>query len=274
METQAQQRQSVRPVLIDTLDQSFGNSSRGIKRERNHRRNVYICLVINGVLIIALIIALGTLFSEYQKLLDRVSALESANALGMKEVPSEFRTQANLTVVENELKGLKAFYSQLNQSISSDTELITSHVKLLQRNDANQTNMLYSIFQGNFNGAVPSGAILMWRGSIIPSGWKICNGSNNTPDLRRRFIVGAGNGYALDDVGGQDSVTLQVSQIPQHKHTSTMIRQNAGFLGRGTTSQAWDTVSAGISQNTSSVGGGLPHENRPPYYALLFIMKI
>lgn len=51
---------------------------------------------------------------------------------------------------------------------------------------------------------VPSGAIIMWSGSIgsIPAGYVICNGSNGTPDLRDRFVVGAGNTYAVGNTGG------------------------------------------------------------------------
>jgi hypothetical protein len=51
---------------------------------------------------------------------------------------------------------------------------------------------------------VPSGAIMMWSGSIgsIPAGYVICNGSNGTPDLRDSFIVGAGNNFAVAGTGG------------------------------------------------------------------------
>lgn len=52
--------------------------------------------------------------------------------------------------------------------------------------------------------SVPAGAIIMWSGSIgsIPTGYVICNGSNGTPDLRDRFVVGAGNTYAVGNTGG------------------------------------------------------------------------
>jgi hypothetical protein len=52
--------------------------------------------------------------------------------------------------------------------------------------------------------AVPSGGIIAWSGSIgsIPTGYVICNGSNGTPDLRDRFIVGAGNTYSVGNTGG------------------------------------------------------------------------
>jgi hypothetical protein len=51
---------------------------------------------------------------------------------------------------------------------------------------------------------IPAGSIIMWSGSIgaIPVGYYLCNGSNGTPDLRDRFVVGAGNTYAVGNTGG------------------------------------------------------------------------
>ena len=60
---------------------------------------------------------------------------------------------------------------------------------------------------------VPTGAIIMWSGSIgsIPSGYVICNGSNGTPDLRDSFIVGSGNTYAVGNTGGFASSGIMTS---------------------------------------------------------------
>ena len=51
---------------------------------------------------------------------------------------------------------------------------------------------------------IPAGGIIMWSGSIgaIPTGYYLCNGSNGTPDLRDRFVVGAGSTYAVGNTGG------------------------------------------------------------------------
>jgi len=73
---------------------------------------------------------------------------------------------------------------------------------------------LYGIPSSTATGTtVPTGAIIMWSGSIgsIPSGYVICNGSNGTPDLRDRFVVGAGNTYSVGNTGGfTSSVTSAV----------------------------------------------------------------
>jgi microcystin-dependent protein len=78
---------------------------------------------------------------------------------------------------------------------------------------------------------VPSGGIIMWSGSVasIPSGWFLCDGTNSTPDLRNRFIVGAGDAYAVDATGGAASVTLTEAQLPAHTHgDGTLAAASAG----------------------------------------------
>ena len=185
--------------------------------------------------------------------------------------------------------------------------------------------------------------ILLWSGSAgsIPSGFVLCNGSNGTPDLRGRFVVGyhdSNGDYDVNDTGGAASVTLSTSQIPSHSHTTnnhthsfssshthgvsgsvscstnttgshshTWQRQdvgiNAGYRpwpanNNDVRSQDVSTSSAGDhshsfsgsfsvtsdsgtasgttgGQNptTNNEGGGGSHENRPPYYALCYIMK-
>lgn len=72
---------------------------------------------------------------------------------------------------------------------------------------------------GNFD-AIAAGIITMWSGAIgaIPSGWFLCDGTNGTPDLRDKFIVGAGSAYVVNATGGAATVTLSVAQTPAHTH--------------------------------------------------------
>ena len=60
---------------------------------------------------------------------------------------------------------------------------------------------------------VPRGGVILWHGSsdAIPKGWAICDGTQGTPDMRDRFVVGAGGKYALDGMGGAESATPDVS---------------------------------------------------------------
>ena len=153
-------------------------------------------------------------------------------------------------------------------------------------------------------GAFVTGMIIIWSGAAyaIPSGWVLCNGSNSTPDLRGRFVVGYhdGNGdYDVNDTGGAESVTLSTSQIPSHDHAfsgsgssshnhsftvnneydqlfhpkQSMIARGENKSGTESYGTSSATVSLSISGTTNSAGSGGSHENRPPYYALCYIMK-
>ena len=120
---------------------------------------------------------------------------------------------------------------------------------------------------------VPVGGIIMWSGATnnIPTGWALCDGQNGTPNLQDRFIVGAGSSYNVNDTGGEASVTLTLNQIPAHSHVyqNQVAVTNAG-------ERPWPANNNDCrldDANTSSQGGGQSHENRPPYYALCYIMK-
>lgn len=145
---------------------------------------------------------------------------------------------------------------------------------------------------------IPSGLIAMWSGTVatIPSGWALCNGANGTPNLQDRFIVGAGSAYSPGSTGGAASVTLTTAQMPVHSHGASTggagghshsyrTRANLTFGAEGgtTNTNVWkndDTISTSSvgdhshSVSISNAGSGNSHENRPPYYALAYIMKL
>ncbi len=129
------------------------------------------------------------------------------------------------------------------------------------------------------NGSIPIGGILVWSGSSasIPDGWVLCDGQNGTPDLRARFVLGAGGSYGVGAKGGSETVTLTVAQLPSHSHA---YRATGGqkALAWKNANEFYDK-SGHYSQHanspaTTSAGGGQPHPNMPPYYALCYIMRI
>lgn len=151
--------------------------------------------------------------------------------------------------------------------------------------------------QDGGNALMPSGMIMMWAGAVsqIPAGWVLCDGGNGTPNLRGLFVVGAGPGsYPVGDKGGANEVTLSVDQIPKHQHDYIIgsMRWGGGNApGRGATSgngfnSKFTKTDRGPndggdgdgdyppSGRDGGVGGGKAHENRPPYYALCYIMKV
>lgn len=134
--------------------------------------------------------------------------------------------------------------------------------------------MSTGILLGQNNSSIPSGLICIWSGSSsnIPNGWTLCDGNNNTPDLRDRFVLGAGNSYAVGAADGEEEVTLTVAQIPNHNHNITL-----GYEARGGNASTRVYAPSGrnsSTETTQSVGDGQPHNNMPPYYALCFIMKL
>ena len=50
------------------------------------------------------------------------------------------------------------------------------------------------------------GSIGLWSGTVvsIPPGWHLCDGTNGTPDLTDKFVVGAGTTYNPSDTGGSE----------------------------------------------------------------------
>jgi microcystin-dependent protein len=133
---------------------------------------------------------------------------------------------------------------------------------------------------------IPSGVIVIWSGSAgaIPSGWNLCNGSNGTPDLRDRFVVGAGSTYAVGNTGGtKDAIVVSHSHSISdsgHSHDvripSRTVGNNATALystsdGSTKSTVTSDSANTGISINSTGDSG--TNANLPPYYALCYIQK-
>jgi len=156
-------------------------------------------------------------------------------------------------------------------------------------------------------GTIPYGGIIMWSGDPLdlPDGWQLCDGSSytdkdsnlqNTPDLRGRFIVGYDGGDpdydATGKIGGEKEVRLEEMHMPRHDHDvkdlghkhkysdkySINIEQvRHGKVDARQTNEKieyknTDDAYANISETPK--GQDQPHENRPPYYVLAFIMRV
>ena len=154
--------------------------------------------------------------------------------------------------------------------------------------------------------AVATGTIAIWSGAVddIPTGWILCDGTSPAPDLRGKFIVGAGGLYSLNSTGGYKTVTssgtvtvgghnVTTSEIPNHTHTLPHDKHESynvtgqsgpgGILGGGSTSVAnssttdyTPSVAGATHTHTGSTikGLGTANNNIPPYYALAYIMKV
>ena len=132
-------------------------------------------------------------------------------------------------------------------------------------------------------GTVPVGGIILWSGTAddVPDGWALCNGQTKnglaTPNLCDKFVVGAGGEYKPKDTGGSKEVTLTSDQMPAHTHDYkfTGADLNGSWKNHNYFYCQHDEYSGnGNTKTTESRGGGKAHENRPPYYALCYIMRV
>jgi microcystin-dependent protein len=151
---------------------------------------------------------------------------------------------------------------------------------------------------------VPKGVIVAWNSSTAPYGWAICDGTNDTPDLRGKFILGAGQ-KLLNTSGGTETTMLSINNIPTHNHkpstsssTAKLLReQSKSCLYKDDEDSGKKTVyEAGVGwsgNNTPYVPSTLQQEFKdayattikdyttqqpisimPPYYVLTYIIKI
>lgn len=142
---------------------------------------------------------------------------------------------------------------------------------------------------------IPTGMISLWYGAVgsVPSGWYLCDGTNGTPDLRDRFIVGAGNSYAVGSTGGTaDAVVVahthtatstSVVTDPGHTHSTNSNTFGGGaqglvgggnpFLATATNGSATTGITVATTTTNSSTGVDGTNKNLPPYYALAYVMK-
>ena len=140
---------------------------------------------------------------------------------------------------------------------------------------------------------IPSGMIMIWSGSVgsVPTGWTLCNGSNSTPDLRDKFVIGAGTSYAVGGTGGsKDAVVVShthtaTSTVTDPGHSHTINNTRGGNPDGGGTKIAGATISANsdptatnttgitVATTNASTGSSGTNANLPPYYALCYIMK-
>lgn len=151
---------------------------------------------------------------------------------------------------------------------------------------------------------LPTGCIVLWSGAInsIPSGWKLCNGTSGTPDLRSRFVIGAGSTYDPNDTGGTSSHkhntsvaghVLTIAEMPSHGHPYRYAASGSGSPNPGTnltgdnvssvTRAAYNGAPAdSAGRQIGGTGGNGAHahgisestiNHLPPYYALAYIMK-
>lgn len=144
---------------------------------------------------------------------------------------------------------------------------------------------------------IPSGMIMIWSGTIvdIPTGWELCDGANGRPDLRDKFVVGAGSKYAVGATGGSanaivishtHSFTATTATGGTHNHNQRWgqgsgdsgnyngnnIQSFTNYVTTGATEDAGSHTHS-VSGTTASTGFSGENANLPPYFSLCYIIK-
>ncbi len=207
-------------------------------------------------------------------------------------------TAADLTRIESGI-------SAATQGVTNVENRIAQERSLTKADVVKATSELTSLMAA----LIPVGSIFPFVGGQAPTGFALCNGQTldrtqyadlfrligtkygytNTsnfkvPDLSGRFLVGVGTGYSLGDTGGAQTVALTAAQMPIHSHDVTGKADQAGRAGVGmyasnvSGGSGWQVLSttengslSGLT--TTSAGSGQAHENRPPYFALEYIIR-
>lgn len=210
------------------------------------------------------------------------------------------------------LNNLEAMYGQITTYIDAITHATSYYtdaqaaaIFFTSVTDGHTSGLICSTLDGYTSQQIqdagtPSGCIGIWSSTVgsIPSGWYLCSGSNGTPNLQDRFIVGSGSNYSYGNTGGSDTATsaasitiaghaLAAAEIPLHTHGSITDNYPAGTTtasAYGTQSNIVETVSD-IPRETTSTGSGSSHghtaswagtanqDKRSPFYALCYIMR-
>lgn len=207
-------------------------------------------------------------------------ALASGNPLKIvkgTEIDSEFNAIA--IAVNSKIEG--------NNTILTGTPTVPTAAVTVASTQAASTAFVHNV--------LPKGIVMLWSGSSasIPTGWALCNGATIgslvTPDLRDKFLVGAGTTYIVGATGGSaDSIVVS------HTHTATVTESphthnlhvysrsvdgdseegdNTVSTGSTGVSGYIDSASTGITVANSTTGASGTNANLPPYYALCYIIK-
>lgn len=181
------------------------------------------------------------------------------------------------------------------QIIAPDHKQKIVTVKVYKTGDSIEKFALKVPLSSQDSNTLPKGTIVAFTGDVnkIPHGWQLCDGTNGTPDLRDRFLAGAGLNYYPNQIGGQNIVTLQTENLPQNafnnsfgnkyllasmtgtytfgtiENMSLIVHSQHGTNGKSGFN--WIQVGNAIS---SSNWIGQPFDIRPLFYAVYYIMKV
>lgn len=205
-------------------------------------------------------------------------------------------TAADLTHIEDGVSAATQGVTNVETTVNALTARVASAESKAKTTDSTIASTKSDLEAGILK-AVPIGTIVMWATSTPPEGWLLCNGkevsraayaelfkvlgtsvgaagsaSFKIPDLTGRFPLGASNGHGLHSTGGSETHTLTISEMPAHSHAvgGNIVRRASGGEAFRELAGSYPGDSNIDSNNN---GGGLPHNNMPPFYGINFIIR-
>lgn len=196
----------------------------------------------------------------------------STNTTDISTLSTKVTTNTtNISTNATDIKNIDTRVTKLENKVADKSDYEDLKTKV-DTNTTNITNIKNEI--KNLQDAMPVGSIIMFNGKAeeIPSGWAICNGENGTPNLIDRFILGSN---ICGSTGGASQVKLSVSQLPPHKHRVAKCWYGKADNANDRQVVRWDeTVDANSQVWTGETGLGMPIDIMPPFYRLIYIMKV
>ena len=252
---------------------------------------------------------------ENRKDVEKILDMNTQNVKKIENIENLIKEQHNYTITLNKINAEQEINTNIVKGLIDKFEKnISDHE--VKNNQIIQINKNINKMEENISILTPNilypGIIVAFNGTLIPSGWHICDGTNNTPDLRGRFILSSGVGKELsirniNDIGGSETHTLSIDEIPGHIHSGTTSSNgshihttnanginmgmnikdsNKGILSNlnGNTEENNINLSDTITLNSSGLhthtfttnitGGNNNHNNMPPFYVLAYIMRL
>ena len=205
-------------------------------------------------------------------------------------------TAADLTHIEDGISAATQGVTNVETTVNALTARVTSAESKAKTTDSTIASTK-SDLEASILKAAPIGAIVMWATSTPPEGWLLCNGtvvsrtaypelfkvlgtsvgaagssSFKIPDLSGRFPLGTSNAHNLHSMGGEETHTLTVDEMPAHDHGI-----GGNIVQRGSGGDSFRELAGAYpgNNNPSSqrIGGGQAHNNMPPFYSINFIIR-
>ena len=258
--------------------------------------NFKISLIFNAILFFLLIIILTFTIYFYLKLQEQINGIKGKSYQLNDESKSDL-----ITIINNEINNNINFnyidkFFENNYGYEYKKEINNYIDKYFDTNYRDEykkeiNDYMHNLFINNYERTFQKGMIISWYGYLnkIPKDWALCDGSNGTPDLRDKFIIGGGKTYDIGETGGKSSITLEKSNLPPlgqsyfsgdshngpYHHYSNgflkYIRSYSTYLKSSDSGDNWGSVyMIDLNEGLNSS----PIDVMNPYYSLFFIMKL